>query len=53
VFIDDQISGASGYSDLSVVKLPESAYAELVADGNVLSNALYVVEGSYNNAFGA
>ena len=40
VFIDDRISGISGYSDLSVVKLNASEYAELVTTSSVLSNSI-------------
>ena len=52
MFIDDHISSSAGYSDLSVVKLSASEYEALVATSAVLSNALYVVEGAFENAYG-
>lgn len=39
-------------SDLSVIKLSADEYMELVASDSTLSNALYVVEDSYKNAYG-
>lgn len=52
VFIDDRISGVSGQSDLSVVKLSSDEYARMLSAGTVLSNCLYVVESPFNNTYG-
>ena len=52
VFIDDKTSGASGYSDLSVVKLLASEYGDLLSTGMLLSNVIYVVEDNYFDGYG-
>ena len=52
IFIDDRISSISGYSDLSVVKLNASEYSNLLTSNSVLSNALYIVQDSYIDAYG-
>ena len=52
VFIDDHILSSSGYSDLSVIRLSASEYDELMAGGNILSNAVYVVERDFEDAYG-
>ena len=52
VFIDDRISGISDYSDLSVVKLNASEYAELVTTSSILSNSIYIVEDTYEDMYG-
>lgn len=52
VFVLDNISGISGYSDLSVVKLGADEYASLLTSNALLSNCLYVVEDDYIDAYG-
>ena len=52
VFVSDSISGISGYSDLSVVKLSADEYAALLTSNQLLSNALYIVEDNYIDAYG-
>ena len=52
VIIDNRISGISGKNDLSVVKLNADEYANLLIGGQLLSNALYVVEDDYIDAYG-
>ena len=52
VWIEDRISGISGFSDLSVVKLSSSEYAQLVISGDILSNCIYIVNGDYVDAYG-
>lgn len=39
-------------TDLSVIKLSVEDYADLVAGDALLSDVLYVVEGSYTDVFG-
>lgn len=51
IFISDSISGISGYSDLSVVKLSADEYAQMLGDGTCLSNAIYIVEAPNIDAF--
>ena len=52
VFVSDNISGISGYSDLSVIKLSANEYASLLTSDQLLSNALYVVEDEYEDMYG-
>ena len=52
IFIDNQISNINGYSDLSVVRLNAADYGTLLANNQVLSNALYVVEDDHEDAYG-
>ena len=52
IFIDDQISSVSGYSDLSVIKLNASEYSNLLTSNSLLSNALYIVQDNYMDAYG-
>ena len=51
VFVDDRISGASGYTGISVIKLSVDQYADEYRNG-LLSNCLYLVETPYVNAYG-
>jgi len=51
VFINDRISNIAAQANLSVIKLSSDEYGQILDD--VLSNAIYIVEDSYNNAFGA
>ena len=50
VIEDDKL--ASGYSDLSVIKLSSNEYQDLVYSKATLSNALYIVESDFINAYG-
>ena len=52
ITIDDQISGICKETDLSIVKISAEDYADLVADDALLSDVLYVVEGSYEDVYG-
>ena len=52
VFIDDRISGIVEQTDLSIVHLSSSEYEQLCANGQILSNALYIVEDSFTNNYG-
>lgn len=52
IFISNSISGISGYSDLSIIKLNASEYANLLTSDQLLSNAFYVIEDDYKNAYG-
>ena len=51
IFIDDRISSISGNSDLSIVKLNSSEYAQVLQNG-ALSNALYIVQDTFMDAYG-
>ena len=53
IYIEDKISSEiSGYSDLSVIKLSSNEYQSLVSSKATLSNALYIVESDFVNAYG-
>lgn len=52
ITIDDRISGICKESDLSIIKLSAEEYDDLVVSDALLSNALYVVEGSYEDVHG-
>ena len=52
IFISDNISGISGYSDLSIIKLNASEYSNLLTGNSLLSNALYIVQDDHINAYG-
>ena len=56
IYIEDRIGKdgelVSSYSDLSVIKLSSNEYQDLVNSNAALSNALYVVESDFNNAYG-
>ena len=52
ITIDDQISGICKETDLSIVKLASEDYDGRVARVALLSNALYVVEGAYEDVYG-
>ena len=52
IFVSDSISGINGYSDLSVIRLSADEYANLLTGGQLLSNALYVVEDDHMDAYG-
>lgn len=52
IFIDNRISGISGYSDLSIVRLSSNEYANLLTSNALLSNAIYIVEDAFTNAYG-
>ena len=51
--IDDKvfINGLTAQS-LSVIKLPASDYEELVANDGTLSNAIYIIDDSYEDMYG-
>lgn len=52
ITIDDRISGICEQTDLSIIKLLASDYEDLVATSATLSNALYIVEDEYEDAYG-
>ena len=56
IYIEDRIGKdgelVSGYSDLSIIKLSSNEYQDLVDSDATLSNALYVVESDFVNAYG-
>ena len=56
IYIEDRIGKdgglVSGYSDLSVIKLSSNEYQDLVDRDATLSNALYIVESDFINAYG-
>ena len=52
IFVEDCISGISGYNDLSVIKLSSDEYASLLTANSILSNCIYIVEDQYENAYG-
>ena len=52
IFLDDRISGISGYGDLSVIKLSADEYADLLTSNALLSNCLYVIEDDYIDVYG-
>ncbi len=52
ITIDDQISGICKETDLSIVKISVEDYADLVTSDALLSDVLYVVEGSYEDVYG-
>ena len=56
IYIEDHIGKdgelVSSYSDLSVIKLSSNEYQDLVDSDATLSNALYVVESDFINAYG-
>ena len=53
IYIEDKISSEiSGYSDLSVIKLSSNDYQDLVDSDATLSNALYIVESDFIDAYG-
>ena len=52
IFVSDSISGISGYSDLSVVKLGANEYASLLTSDALLSNAIYIIKDDYIDAYG-
>lgn len=52
ITIDDRISGICKETDLSIVKISAEDYAGLVAGDALLSDVLYVVEGSYEDVYG-
>lgn len=51
MFVDSHIDNVVEQTDLSVIKLSSDEYGQILDD--VLSNAIYIVEDSYNNAYGA
>lgn len=53
ITFDDRINGVVGQNDLSVVHLDSESYGRAYLDGQLLSNALYVIEDRYINAFSA
>jgi len=52
VFVDDRISGVSGYSDLSVIRLRAAEYMQLMAADALLSSAVYIVQDDNTDAYG-
>lgn len=52
IWIEDRISGVSGYSDLSVMKLSSDEYSQMVVLGETISNCLYVVQSDHIDAYG-
>ena len=56
IYIEDHIGEdgqlVSSYSDLSIIKLSSNEYQDLVESNATLSNALYVVESDFINAYG-
>ena len=56
IYIEDRIGEdgelVSSYSDLSVIKLSSNEYQDLVDSDATLSNALYIVESDFVNAYG-
>ena len=56
IYIEDRIGEdgelVSSYSDLSVIKLSSNEYQDLVESNATLSNALYIVESDFINAYG-
>ena len=54
IFIDDPTTGFSDYSDLSVVKVTDEQYAELIGDGTKLleGTTLYVISSDDLNVYG-
>ena len=52
ITIDDRISGVFQQVDLSIIKLSTDEYEQIVGTSSILSNALYIVEGSFEDAYG-
>ena len=52
ITIDDRISGICKETDLSIVRLSANDYDDIAGTGVFLSDALYVVEGSYEDVNG-
>lgn len=56
IYIEDRVREddklVSGYSDLSVIKLSSNEYQDLVYSKATLSNALYIVQSDFINAYG-
>ena len=52
ITIDDRISSLVAQADLSVVKMLDEEYMHIVSNDQELSNCLYVIENSFENAYG-
>lgn len=51
---DDNDNPISGYSDISVIKVTEEEYYDLVCSGELsgLSNVIFILSSDYVNAYG-
>lgn len=54
IWIEDQISGISGYNNLSILKIGKDNYDQLVGqkEESIISNCLYIVDSDYIDAYG-
>ena len=52
IFVENRISGISGYNDLSVVRLSSNDYASLLTSDSIVSNCIYIVDDEFTNAYG-
>ena len=50
VYFDDISS--SGYNNLSIIKIPNEEYRQLVAKGKCLSNVLYIISSEFEDFYG-
>lgn len=50
---ENRISGITAEAQLSVIKLSVDEYAQMLSNDTVISNALYVIDIPYANAFGS
>ena len=52
ITIDDHILGVCQQADLSIIRLSTDEYEQIAGTSSMLSNALYIVEGSFEDAYG-
>ena len=52
VTVIDRISGITDQPNLSIIKLSAEEYEDLVYDGGILSNAIYIIDQEYLDQYG-
>ena len=52
VTVIDRISGITDQPNLSIIKLSAEEYENLVYDGGILSNAIYIIDQEYLDQYG-